>query len=434
MLGHAIDGWACDFNFAGGRVTREFAQKWIDFACVADAHDLAHTIFATTREWIEYASGANVADPGSRTKLSPLMLKAYDALFTRGDGWQAADELCTLSQTERNGYPWRMQAASRLIVRHESEWANPAKWKPLIAELEKQTGPKPQHEEEQKRIERLAWWDEVKAGVPGFPGPEVFHINPIGLSANFKIHSKLVCVHCGVDLTVTPKILKSVFSGIEDDDADGFAPELSSAFEKYNINTCHRVAHFFGQCEVECLGFTKFREDLRYTDGTRLWNIYRSALTAGLTRLHPEWSKLQIEQYSKTHLVKNDSELGVVLFGDSSNPLVDYWGRGLLHLTWHENYERYKTSSNIDVVSDPLKVENNRRVATDSSAWYWSSRKISQSADANDVKGVTRKINPALKGFDGRKNATKRAFIVINQGCAPCKMEWDSTLVESRGW
>ncbi|CAN0622869.1 PG_binding_3 domain-containing protein [Burkholderia multivorans] len=183
----AIGGWVCDFNFAGGRVTREFAQKWIDFACVADAHDPAHTIFATTREWIEYASGANVADPAARSKLSPLMLKAYDALFTKGDGRQAADELCTLSQTEGDGYPWRMQAASRLIVKHESEWANPSKWKPLIAELEKQTGPKPQYEEEQKRIERLAWWDEVKAGVPGFPEPDVFHINPIAPVANFAL-------------------------------------------------------------------------------------------------------------------------------------------------------------------------------------------------------------------------------------------------------
>ncbi|WP_232431107.1 glycoside hydrolase family 19 protein [Burkholderia ubonensis] len=183
--GQPIEGWVCDFNHGSGRITREFAQKWIDFECCADAHDPAHTIFATTQEWVDYASGANAADLASRSKLSPLMLKVYDALFTKGDGKQAADELCTLAQTERGGYPWLMQAASRLIVRHESEWANPSKWKQLIAELEKQTGPKPQHEEEQKRIDKLAWWDEVKVGVPGFPGPEVFHIHPIALRANF---------------------------------------------------------------------------------------------------------------------------------------------------------------------------------------------------------------------------------------------------------
>ncbi|MGU7840351.1 hypothetical protein ACV22V_12865 [Burkholderia sp. AW33-5] len=183
--GQPIDGWVCDFNHAGGRVTREFAQKWIDFECLADAHDPAHTIFATTQGWVDYASGANVDDLASRSKLSPLMLKVYDALITRGDGKHAADELCALSRTERGGYPWLMQAASRLIVKHESEWANPSKWKQLITELEKQTGPKSQHEEEQKRIKKLAWWDDVKARIPGFPTTDVFHLHPIALRANF---------------------------------------------------------------------------------------------------------------------------------------------------------------------------------------------------------------------------------------------------------
>ena len=36
-------------------------------------------------------------------------------------------------------------------------------------ELEKQTGPKPQHAEELKRIDKLTWWDDVSAGGPGFP-------------------------------------------------------------------------------------------------------------------------------------------------------------------------------------------------------------------------------------------------------------------------
>ncbi|MDN7424699.1 hypothetical protein [Burkholderia dolosa] len=194
--GRPIDGWVCDFNHPGGRVTREFAQKWIDFKCVADAHDPAHTIFATTQKWVDYASSANVSDLASRSNLSPLMVKVYDALFKKGDGKHAADELCTLSQTERGGYPWLMQAGSRLIVKHESEWANPSKWKQLIAELEKQTGPKPQHEEEQKRIDKLAWWDEVKAGVPGFPGPDVFHIHPIALGGNFFKGDTCACGCC----------------------------------------------------------------------------------------------------------------------------------------------------------------------------------------------------------------------------------------------
>jgi predicted chitinase len=433
-LGHPIEGWVRESNHKGGVVTREFSRKWIDFRCIEDAHDATHAIFADSAGWIDYVSNADIADTASRAKLSPLMLKVYDALFTRGDGRQAAVELCSLSKTERGGYPWLVQAASRLIVKHESEWANPSKWKKLIAELEKRTGPKPQHEEEQKRIEKLAWWDEVKAGVPSFPMPDVYHIHPIALSANFTIASQLVCTHCRTNLTVTPKILKNIFSRITDNEAEGFAPELNSAFIKYDINTCHRVAHFFGQCEVECAGLTRFRENMRYTDGDHLWNTYKSALTSGLKRLHPDWSSSQIEQYAKMHLVNNDSELGIVLFGDNANPSVDYRGRGLLHLTWRENYERYKTWSNIDVISDPLKVENDKHVATDSSAWYWRTRSIGQPADRNDVKDVTRKINPALKDIDRRRNATKLAFNILNQGCSPCKLEWNATLNGEHGW
>ena len=205
-LDRSVEGWVCDFNFPGGRVTREFAQKWIDFRCLADDHDAAHTIFATVEGWAAYQKDMSSADTAGRSKLSPLMLKVYDALFTRGNGELAADELCKLSQSVRGGYPWLMQAASRLIVKHESEWANPAKWKQLISVLENTPGEDghAQQKAEQERIDKLVWWEEVKAGVPGFPEPEVFHINPIELVANF---SPTKCILIGeaqeLALTVT---------------------------------------------------------------------------------------------------------------------------------------------------------------------------------------------------------------------------------------
>jgi len=123
--GRPIDGCVCDFNHASGRVTREFAQKWDDFECLVGVHDPAHTTFATTQEWAKWERGAEVADLASRSTLSSLMIKVYDALFTQGDGRQAVRELCTLSQTERGGYPRLMQAASRLIVKHDgaNSWA-----------------------------------------------------------------------------------------------------------------------------------------------------------------------------------------------------------------------------------------------------------------------------------------------------------------------
>ena len=177
---HAIRGWVREQNFAGGRVTREFAQKWVDFQTLADAHDPTHTMFATPKAYVDYAIGADVPHPGSLDKLSPLMASIYRALYTTGDGSRAADELCAAAQD-----PWTALRMSRLIVKHESEWANPSKWTPLIAAIETRTGPQAQHVEELKRIEKLVWWEEVKAKLPDLPAPDVFHIHPIGLVGNF---------------------------------------------------------------------------------------------------------------------------------------------------------------------------------------------------------------------------------------------------------
>ncbi|HEY2020273.1 glycosyl hydrolase 108 family protein [Paraburkholderia sp.] len=183
---NAITGWVREQSFAGGRVTREFSQNWIDFECHDEDHDPAHTIFATTGDYVDYALGSDTPGVGSVGKLSPLMAAIYRVLYPSGDGVHAADDLCGSRQnTPGAGFPWVAFRASRLIAKHESEWANPAKWQELVSAIEERTGPKPEHEEEKKRIARLAWWDEVQAGVAGFPGPDVYHINPIGLVGNF---------------------------------------------------------------------------------------------------------------------------------------------------------------------------------------------------------------------------------------------------------
>ncbi|QXE07345.1 chitinase (plasmid) [Paraburkholderia sprentiae WSM5005] len=184
-----IDGWVREQSFAGGRVTREFAQKWVDFLPLDDAHDPTHTMFATTQGFVDYSVGADVPNPGSLDKLSPLMTSIYQTLNLAGDQTQAADDLRNAAND-----PWNALRMSRLIIQHESEWANPDKWKQLIAAIETRTGPRPEHAEEQKRIEKLVWWDEVKAKLTDFPASNVFHIHPIGLVGNFvRTHGDCRC-------------------------------------------------------------------------------------------------------------------------------------------------------------------------------------------------------------------------------------------------
>jgi hypothetical protein len=196
-----ISGWVREENFPGGRISREFAQKWVDFELFDAAHDQTHTIFATTAGYLDYITGANVPHPGARDKLSPLMQMACQHLYKRGDGLQAANDLCVASQD-----PWTAVGASRLIVKHESEWANPEKWTPLIAEFEKISRNREALTAEHRRIQALTWWTEVKAHYPALPDPKVFHIHPIGMVGNFGATDDCECGGCYVDKFIVTRL------------------------------------------------------------------------------------------------------------------------------------------------------------------------------------------------------------------------------------
>ncbi|WP_199030241.1 hypothetical protein [Ralstonia sp. ASV6] len=108
-----ISGWVREQNLAGGRVTREFAQSWIDFDTVEDERGPTHAMFATTEAYVDYRTGADVPEPAALAKI-------YRTAFPTGDGRQATDQLRDIT-----GDPWRAFALSRQIIQHESEWANP---------------------------------------------------------------------------------------------------------------------------------------------------------------------------------------------------------------------------------------------------------------------------------------------------------------------
>jgi len=406
--GQPIDGWVCDFNHPGGRVTREFAQKWIDFECVADAHDPAHTIFATTQAWVDYASGANVDDLASSSKLSPLMLKVYDALFTAGDGKRAADELCTLSRTERGGYPWLMHAASRLIVKHESEWANPSKWKQLIAELEKQTGPKLQHEEEQKRIEKLAWWDDVKAGIPVFPRVNVFHIHPIGLAANFQFGSQLI----------TLAMLMAVEPSNSIEYHQSILPYINRYALIYKINKPKRIAHFLSQSAHES-HLRAIEEGLSYkpTGMRRMFGCKGGKKNYDEKCDDCKRGRLREKLWSdEAYYAHNPERLANYVYADrlgngdeESGDGYRYRGRGFIQVTGKVGYELFQSEHNRrspddqqDFVKNPDLVASRLEYAVESAFTFWAHKNLNSISDNGTVRDVTQIVNGGQTGYDDR--------------------------------
>jgi predicted chitinase len=418
-LGQPIDGWVCDFNFSGGRVTREFAQKWIDFECLEDTHDPAHTIFATTRKWADYASGADVADLASRSNISPLMLKVYDALFKKGDGKQAADELCTLSQTERGGYPWLMQAASRLIVKHESEWANPSKWKQLTAELEKQTGPKSQHAQEQKRIEKLAWWDEVKARVPGFPGPDVFHIHAVGLSANFQLGYQLISL----------AMLTAADSSNSVEYYQSILPFLNKYAALYQVDKPKRIAHFLSQAAHESHlrpseeGLNYSPKNMRKTfgckGGKKNYDEKCDDCTHGRLR-EKLWSQESYYAHNPEHLANYVYADRMDNGGEDSGDGYKYHGRGLIQITGKRGYQLFQNEHNRrspddkqDFIKNPELVASRLEYAVESAFVFWARGDLNSISDNGSVSDVTQIVNGGQNGYDDRRSRYNKVALLI---------------------
>lgn len=412
--GQPIDGWVCDFNHPGGRVTREFAQTWIDFECLADTHDPTHTIFANTPKWVDYASGANVADVASRSNLSPLMLKVYDVMFTKGDGKQAADELCTLSQTERGGYPWLMQAASRLIVKHQSEWANPSKWKQLIAELEKQTGPKPQHEEEQKRIDKLAWWDDVKAQISGFPEPDIYHMHPVGLVGNFQFECQLI----------TLAMLAAVEPSNSTEYHQSILPHLNKYAVIYQVNKPKRIAHFLSQAAHESRlraseeGLNYSPRNMRKTfgckGGKKNYDANCDDCTHGRLR-EKLWSQ-------ETYYAHNPEHLSNYVYADrmdngneDSGDGYKYRGRGFIQVTGKRGYQLFRNEHDQrspddkqDFVSNPELVVSRLEYSVESAFVFWAINNLNSISDNGSVSAVTQIVNGGQTGYDDRRSRYNR--------------------------
>jgi len=408
-LGNPIDGWVREYNHASGRVTREFGQKWIDFQCLADTHDPAHTIFATSQAWVDYASGADVPGAAGLDKLSPLMgEKVYRALFAKGDGSHAADDLCNAAASEAGHYPWLMQASSRLIVKHESEWANPEKWKQLIAELEKQTGPKPQHAEELKRIDRLTWWDEVKAGVAEFPGPEVFHIHPIGLVGNFQQELQLI----------TLEMLLAVDSSNSREYYNGILPYLNEYAKVYEVVRPKRIAHFLSQAAHES-HFRTSEEVLNYSPqnmrktfgcngGKNNYNATCDDCLHGRLR-DKLWSQELYYANNPEHLANyvyaNRMDNGSEASGDG----YKYRGRGIIQVTGKSGYQTFQDEHNRrspddqqNFVANPELVSSNLEYGVESAFVFWSQKRLNSIADTGTVKNVTQIVNGAQNGYDDR--------------------------------
>lgn len=127
------------------------------------------------------------------------------------------------------------------------------------------------------------------------------------------------------------------------------------------------------------------------------------------------------------------ADLGNTQPGDGER----FMGRTAIQITGRSNYRQFtKWVRKIDPKAPDFE-QNPELVNTDpweglGPIWYWSTRKLNDYADANDIEMITRKINGGVNGFDDRIEFYTRVGLVL-AGYGPSDVRQFQGAAQSRG-
>lgn len=98
-----------------------------------------------------------------------------------------------------------------------------------------------------------------------------------------------------------------------------------------------------------------------------------------------------------------------------------YRGRGLMQLTFRDNYAAFAKDTGVDAVNHPELLEQ-PKVAVYSAAWFWNKAHLNPYADRGSYKSLTLRINAEALGYKERERYRKRAVALLT------RYPWDNWL------
>lgn len=163
-------------------------------------------------------------------------------------------------------------------------------------------------------------------------------------------------------------------TGALEANAAKYRDALNEAMERCVINTPKRRAAFLATVGVESAWLSAVEEGLYYKDPARLLKIF--------PRAFPNLA-------AAAKYTRNPGALSKLLYNG-------YHGRGLIQLTWEDNYREAGEALGYDYVSNPNLLLQPKHAAL-TAAWFWESRGCNQLADDGDMEQITRRINGPAK-------------------------------------
>jgi putative chitinase len=169
---------------------------------------------------------------------------------------------------------------------------------------------------------------------------------------------------------LTPDLLQ-LCTGSSDYDARTYCEHVQMAMDRFSIDDTERAAAFLATVAIESNRLSAVEESLYYKDPARLKAIYpRKFKNMELSRI--------AELYCRNH-----AALSELLYGG-------YHGRGLIQLTWEENYRLAQEALGYPYQAEPDLVKQPFHAAL-TSGWFWQTNGCNDVS--NDIDKVTRLVN-----------------------------------------
>ena len=200
---------------------------------------------------------------------------------------------------------------------------------------------------------------------------------------------------------------------------------LNEALIEFNISTALRICHFLAQVGTETGLFQSYVENMKYLAAERIKKMLNSK---DGTRFPTVDSARQYvcNPVGLANYAYARTDLGNVQQGDGFR----FIGRGAIHLTGRDNYERASRELKVGtlLVTNPKLVETPKyafRVA----GWFWNNHKLNKWADADDVRKITSVVNVGLAGYPERVALLQRAKMALMPNLMPDVVAWPEELV-----
>ncbi len=114
--------------------------------------------------------------------------------------------------------------------------------------------------------------------------------------------------------------------------------------------------------------------------------------------IHESGSFRYMEEIASGQAYEGRADLGNTQPGDGKR----YKGRGPIQITGRANYRRYGRKIGIDIERHP-EIAAVPSIGLQLALEYWDSKSLNVLAEADDVVGITKKINGGDNGLDDRK-------------------------------